>query len=279
MEEIKKYDESGNLVYRKDSSGFEYWYDSNHNLLHYKNSSGDEWWYEYDKRGNMIHHKDSNGYEFWKEYDSKNRLVHHKDSKGYDFRKKYDLGGNSAVIEPKGVRCETNSLIHCENSDKTEYQCSYDSKNNEVHRKYSDGFEIWREFDENSNCVHYRDSNGKEFWNKFDSNNNIIHHKEASGFEFKYDEDSNALYCKNPKEVDQIDLTIDLKNSHESETKMTEVYFFFQKWVNGEIEQSPYYDSLKGAMKARKTALNSSSFENVSPVMKGYIEENFIYGI
>lgn len=105
------------------------------------------------------------------------------------------------------------SLIHRENSEKIEYQykCSYDSRNNEVHRKYSDGFEIWREFDENSNCTHYKDSKGKEFWNEFDSKGNLIHHKEADGFEFKYDEDGRIILYKNPKEVDTISLTADLK--------------------------------------------------------------------
>jgi hypothetical protein len=58
---------------------------------------------------------------------------------------------------------------------------------------------------------------------------------------------------------------------------MKEVYFFLQKLINGEVEQSACYESLEEAMKARKEALNSSRFESVSPVVKGYIDEDFIY--
>ena len=68
LNETKKYDYNGNLVYYKDSNGHETWkdYDNNGNLIHYKNSNGYEEWYKYDKNGNKIHHKDSDGYEWWK---------------------------------------------------------------------------------------------------------------------------------------------------------------------------------------------------------------------
>lgn len=58
---------------------------------------------------------------------------------------------------------------------------------------------------------------------------------------------------------------------------MKEVYFFLQRLINGEVEQSACYESLEEAMKARKIALYSSRFESVSPVVKGYIDEDFIY--
>ena len=34
---------------------------------------------KYDANGNMIYHKDSDGFECWKEYDENNNLIHHKD--------------------------------------------------------------------------------------------------------------------------------------------------------------------------------------------------------
>jgi len=51
---IKKYDDNSNLIYYKDSNGFEYWkeYDDNDNLIHSKNSNGDEVWK--DDKGNRI---------------------------------------------------------------------------------------------------------------------------------------------------------------------------------------------------------------------------------
>ena len=39
-------------------------YDEKGNLIHSKNSSGNEWWNEYDEKGNLTHFKDSNGYEW-----------------------------------------------------------------------------------------------------------------------------------------------------------------------------------------------------------------------
>ena len=68
-------DSKGNIVYRKDSYGFEYWYeyDENNNLFHSKDSNGLECWYEYDENNNIFHSKDSNGYEYW--YDSKGNNI------------------------------------------------------------------------------------------------------------------------------------------------------------------------------------------------------------
>ena len=40
-------------------------YDANGNMIYYKNSDGFEEWWDYDTNGNVIHHKDSNGTEYW----------------------------------------------------------------------------------------------------------------------------------------------------------------------------------------------------------------------
>ena len=44
MEEIKEYDEKGNLIHSRDSDGFEAWreYDANNNLINYRNNDGIE---------------------------------------------------------------------------------------------------------------------------------------------------------------------------------------------------------------------------------------------
>jgi len=62
---IKEYDFNGNIIYYKDSNGFEYWYDSNGKVIHYKNSDGYEQWYEYASNGNIIHWWNSKGIEQW----------------------------------------------------------------------------------------------------------------------------------------------------------------------------------------------------------------------
>jgi YD repeat-containing protein len=47
---IKKYDENNNLVYYRDSDGFEFWreYDENNNLIYGRETLGFEFWYKWE---------------------------------------------------------------------------------------------------------------------------------------------------------------------------------------------------------------------------------------
>ena len=56
MSKVIHYDDSDNIIYYKDSNGYEEWreYNENGNLIHYKNSNGKEYWYDYDENGNCI---------------------------------------------------------------------------------------------------------------------------------------------------------------------------------------------------------------------------------
>ncbi len=76
-EEIKKYDERGNIIYIKWSGIFdsvESWrvYDENNNVIYYKRSGCDkswnESWSEYDGNRNQIHYRNDKGYEKWWKY-------------------------------------------------------------------------------------------------------------------------------------------------------------------------------------------------------------------
>jgi hypothetical protein len=62
MKEVKEFDNNGNLIYHKDSGGFEsrYKYDLNGNEIYYKDSTGYEEWFGYDSNGNEIHYKNLN---------------------------------------------------------------------------------------------------------------------------------------------------------------------------------------------------------------------------
>jgi len=70
-EEIKEYDERGNLIYSKNSYGYEEWqeFDENNNEIYYKDSFGYEYWTEYDENNNEIYYKNSDGTEYWYKYD------------------------------------------------------------------------------------------------------------------------------------------------------------------------------------------------------------------
>ena len=74
----EKYDDRGNLIYSKNSKGFEMWaeYDKNDNIIYYKNSEyGDRYWSKYDDKGNLVYMKDSNGREGWCKYDENDRRI------------------------------------------------------------------------------------------------------------------------------------------------------------------------------------------------------------
>lgn len=103
-EDIKRYDENGDLVYRKDFRGFEeFWeYDENGNLLCYRDSSG--WWYrhEYDEKGRDIKFENANGYYEITEYDDDGRIVYQHDSNGSYSRITYDEKGRIIYSERTG---------------------------------------------------------------------------------------------------------------------------------------------------------------------------------
>ena len=110
----QKYDEYGNLVYRRtycshwertyDSAGrciyyrnikrgswYEKEYDEAGNCIHHK-SNGTEWWQKYDERGNVIYRKTKTS-EKWFEYDERGNMIHWKDDKGREIINRYNDKG------------------------------------------------------------------------------------------------------------------------------------------------------------------------------------------
>jgi len=75
--EIKEYDKNNNLIYFKDSKGYESWkkYDKNNNEIYYKSSYGFECWQEFDENNNRIHYKNSNGFERWYKQNENNKQI------------------------------------------------------------------------------------------------------------------------------------------------------------------------------------------------------------
>lgn len=73
-------DSRGNLVRKNPQEE----YDQNGNLIYFKDSDGFECWFEFNSNNKLIHSKDSDGYEFWNEYDSSGNKIHVWDSDGYE---------------------------------------------------------------------------------------------------------------------------------------------------------------------------------------------------
>lgn len=96
---VEEYDAGGNILYKKDSKGNEYWYeyDAEENKIHGKRSDGDEWWSEYDDKGNEIHVKWADGDELWYEYDGKGNEIHEKWSGGTEYWYEYEFHADGKV--------------------------------------------------------------------------------------------------------------------------------------------------------------------------------------
>jgi len=86
MSDTIKRDERGNVIYGRDSDGFEYWYeyDENNNVTHFRDSGDYEEWCEYDENTHLTYHhfRNSDGYECWYEYDAKGNRTHFRDNNG-----------------------------------------------------------------------------------------------------------------------------------------------------------------------------------------------------
>ncbi len=87
-EQWHEYNEKGNVIHSKDSTGYEVRYeydenDENDNMIHYKNSDGDEMRWEYNDKGNIIHRKDFDGHEARYKYNEKGDMILRKDSNDF----------------------------------------------------------------------------------------------------------------------------------------------------------------------------------------------------
>lgn len=161
MEEIVKYDERGNEIY-KNSYASEFWweYDEDDNVIHYRNSNGFERWHEYDEMGNEVHVRDSNGLEKWFDHDKYGNLIYFKDNRGAE----------SIYIYPNYV----NKRLPI---------CFVAGYRKPIYLREINGYECWFEYDEYYDVIHYKNSNGKDRWYELDKNGNLLHYKNEKGYE------------------------------------------------------------------------------------------------
>jgi hypothetical protein len=65
---IKKYNSKGNMIYYKNSDGYEFWYNENGNIIHSKSPTGYEQWNEYDKYHYNIFYLNTKDLLYWRKY-------------------------------------------------------------------------------------------------------------------------------------------------------------------------------------------------------------------
>ncbi len=91
-------------------------YDKNNNLIYYKNTSGFERWYKYDENNNEVYYRSSGSFEEWRKYDEENRILYYKNfDKIEDDKKekwyKYDKYGQVSITEQEFERIEKRKLF------------------------------------------------------------------------------------------------------------------------------------------------------------------------
>ena len=103
-----KYDNKGNMIYKKDCYGDEYFweYDDKGNIIYQKDCDGKEYYYKYDNKGNMIYKKDCYGDEYFYKYDNKGNMIYQKNCYGKEYFYKYDNKGNMIYRKKKNETWE-----------------------------------------------------------------------------------------------------------------------------------------------------------------------------
>ena len=219
-----KYNDKGDLIYRKDSNGnkyfWEYKYDENGSKIYEKHFDGDEyfWKYKYDNKGNKIYIQYPNGNICEYKYDDKNNKVYTK-SFNYELEWKFDKSSNKAYKafvernveetfhtneEPMGLS-DKDSCINKYDNIKIERSYIKDIEKNVI-LIYNNGHVVgmykcdaynnlksYSDFSKISECVHDERNNkifekytdGKtRFW-KYNKNNDMIFYKDKHDNEFK----------------------------------------------------------------------------------------------
>jgi YD repeat-containing protein len=94
VEEWFEYDERGNQIHTKSTSGYENWvkYDDQNRVIYIRTKnesdypSDEEYWAEYDEQGHEIYVKYPNGFEEWKEYNEDGEQIGYKDNEGSEWK-------------------------------------------------------------------------------------------------------------------------------------------------------------------------------------------------
>lgn len=205
VESWSEYDESGSLIYYRDSNNYEHHcdYDMNGNEIHFIDSHGNERWCVYDKyenllyekdcdgtesvyrhddHGNEIYYRNSYGYEKWSTYDENGFLLNEKDNQGTDKSYKYD---------DKGRMIDVISSNELENA-----HYEYNEEGQLVYAAHS-GLKVWYKYNDQGRNIRIEYDNGVYLDRKFYDNGYILY-EYNSGMDqthtLEYDDRCNLVY-------------------------------------------------------------------------------------
>jgi len=196
----KKYDESGKLIYWRNSDGTEFWYDEFGNCIRKLLPLGSEIKYIYDQSGNCIYKHYSSGTERWRIFDEADNIAYYRDTNGNESWSECDEFGNCIHIrhacgEEKWFRYDRGNpfLYRYKNkgetfwvdSDGCRQECLHHTDGKIYRHRNGNGTARWYEYDEAGNCIKILDRSayGKEIqvplkdyesWQEFDDAANCI---------------------------------------------------------------------------------------------------------
>ena len=164
-----KFNEVGELIYYKTSTGVEYWLNNEQIITHVKfPEGGRESWY--NDNGHLVHEINPDGTEY--KYDEAHRIIYRLDEDG-EFLWKYDEKGNTMLYK----------------------------------HKCFDGSELCQEFDKDGNLIYFKDLEGKEEFHLQNEKGDIIfeQYRDGDSFSYRYDENGNIYYYKESNKYSTIE--------------------------------------------------------------------------
>lgn len=186
----KKYKRSHVKRQSNLDSLFESWEERNEkgDLVYYKDSNGFEEKITYDENGNVIRRETSDSIVIEKKYDDKNNEIYFRTNDGED--------GTTRTIIRENTYDDNDRLIHCKNSYGFERSYVYDDEGRVIHTSDSNSLIEDMMYDKNGNRINYVASNGYFESQFFDDNGNVLYYRDSNGYSFHaiYNEDGNILY-------------------------------------------------------------------------------------
>lgn len=190
---------------------------------------------KYNERGQLIHRKDSDGFQLWIEYDELGREIYNKKEVDHDSWIKFNgVHSNSETLyeelngfEKRFTYNGQGLLIHSISTNGKECRYKYNERGQEISKECSDGYSYYNEYDEKGRKIAYivtKDNKSEKTIFVYNDKDLLI--KSINNYEtiYKYNEKGLLVSFSNPKgsveiKYDERDREVYRKNSGSYDTE------------------------------------------------------------